>query len=105
MWPSSHSKMAESETRYTHQLETMAAQLQATNVELQRHKEALSNTEELLQRQQQSMMSQLQQKEEELQTSYRDNKQLHVSEKERIVHVCMCCIYLHILTTTHHLPS
>ena len=77
---SAHSKMAETETRYTHQLETLATQLQATAAELQRHKETLANTEELLQRQQSSMMSQLQQKEEELQTSYGKNKQLQVSE-------------------------
>ena len=80
---SAHSKMAETETRYTHQLETLAAQLQATAAELQRYKETLANTEDLLQRQQSSMMSQLQQK-EELQASYGKNKQLQVSEN------CMC---------------
>ena len=63
---SAHSKMAETETRYTHQLETLAAQLQATAAELQRYKKTLANTEE------------------ELQTSYVKNKQLQVSED------CMC---------------
>jgi predicted RNase H-like nuclease (RuvC/YqgF family) len=71
-----HTRIADMETRYRHQLEAMGEQLHVKTDEAQRHKEALGSTQELLQRQQQQMTAQLQQKEDELHTVYAQKQQL-----------------------------
>ena len=61
-----HTRIANMETQYRHQLESIGEELQRKTEEVKTHREALANTEELLQDKQQQMNQILQDKEEEL---------------------------------------
>ena len=73
-----HTRIADMEDRYRHQLEAMGEEMQKKADELQRHKDTLANTEQLLRQQQQQMSAQLLQKEGELHVAYNQNHQLQV---------------------------
>ena len=89
-----HTRIADMETRYRHQLEAMGEQLHVKTDEAQRHKEALGSTQELLQRQQQQMTAQLQQKEDELHTVYAQKQQLQVC---MYMYMYMyICVHVHV---------
>ena len=63
---SAHTKVAEMETRYTHQLQTMGEELHRTHTELDAHKQNLSNTEAVMQKRTQQARQQLADKEREV---------------------------------------
>ena len=89
-----HARIADMETRYRHQAESLAEQLQKKADELQRHKDTLANTEELLQKQQQQMLAQIRQKEDELQIAFHHKQQLQVWAMPSF---SLVCIHLQVI--------
>ena len=74
-----HTKIAEMENRYRHQLEAMGEQLRRVTDEAKRHRETVAMKEDELHTQSQLMTAQLHQKEAELASAGQQIQTLEVS--------------------------
>ena len=69
-------KVAEMETRYTHQLQTMSDELYRKTTELKAHQQSLANTEAVMQKRVQQLRQQMAEKERELGMVSQENAKL-----------------------------
>lgn len=73
-----HTKIAEMESRYRHQLEAIGDQLKKVTEEKEGHRQTVTKTEALLHQQRQQMMGQLQEREVEMSSTLQNIQKLQV---------------------------
>ena len=91
-----HTRIADMETRYRHQLDALGEELQKVTDEAKRHRETVARKDNQLQQQRQQMTAQLHQKEGELASAVQRIQALEVHMLHSFPMVSMYIFHLRI---------